>query len=187
MLTVIYFIWQFDHEFQDDATLKSNLECVPGGSTNCLAENGMKVSYDRGSIILLLRNELESALDNLEAVQAEKVRLLNDKEEQKRTEIQNRARIDCFSAEVIRLMSEITDKEKFFGTRMMQLESKLEIVEKNVVAFKECWHRTKEVRFFRDAFWTYTTIYGLKSVSYQCYISPITLPCYMITVSVAFS
>nr|CAD1841377.1 unnamed protein product [Ananas comosus var. bracteatus] len=135
---------KFDHEFQDDETLKSNLECVPGGSTNCLAENGMKVSYDRGSIILLLRNELESALDNLEAVQAEKVRLLNEKEEQKRSEIQNRARIDCFSAEVIRLMLEITDKEKFFGTRMMQLESKLEIVEKNVVAFKECWHRTKE-------------------------------------------
>ncbi|KAJ0980308.1 hypothetical protein J5N97_008563 [Dioscorea zingiberensis] len=106
-----------------------------------LAEN----IYDREVTIFLLRKEIESALDSLEGVQAQMVKLLYEREENKKTEMQNRESFGNLVAEVLELKSEIGYKEQEYECRLLELEQKLQIVEGNTMASNACWNKAKEV------------------------------------------
>ncbi|XP_039139825.1 kinesin-like protein KIN-12F [Dioscorea cayenensis subsp. rotundata] len=109
--------------------------------SGCLMES----IHDREVTIVLLRKEIESALDSLEGVQAQMVKLLYEKEESKKTEMQNRERVEHLVAELLELKSQIDYKEQECEGRLLVLEKKLQIVETNAIAANDSWNKFKEV------------------------------------------
>lgn len=105
----------------------------------------LKDDSNRETTILLLRKELDSALDRLQEVQAQMTKLLNEKEEIKKSEKQSRTSIKHLTIEVLQLKSDIIDKEIHFGLRLQELEDKLQMAKKNAIASSECWCKAKEV------------------------------------------
>ncbi|XP_073006055.1 kinesin-like protein KIN-12F isoform X2 [Typha latifolia] len=135
----------------EDVTFKKqrNIEILSGGNTNHLPSKSPNKSlsedtFDRGLTILLLRKEVESALSCLQGIQAQMSVILNEKEKIKRREIQSKTSFEYLMDELLRMKSEITDKENHFQTRMSLLETKLQTIESNATASNACWHKTKE-------------------------------------------
>ena len=126
-----------------------NIHSVSGGNINNV-ENQIKSGcsqhiLDRQRTVVLLRMELESALNSLKGVRAQMVKLLHEKEEIKQSEIQSQANTEHLTVEILQLKSEIIDKEQKFELRLLELEEKLQRVEGSAVASNVCWRKMKEV------------------------------------------
>lgn len=78
--------------------------------------------------ILLLRKELESALDSLKGVQIQMSKLVDEKEEVKKSEKQSRESIKCLTGQVLRLKTEMNDMEKQIDFRITELNHKLKMM-----------------------------------------------------------
>ncbi|XP_019702656.1 kinesin-like protein KIN-12F isoform X1 [Elaeis guineensis] len=137
-----------------NSNVQNNVEWMSGCSTgSAIGKNAnesecrmlLKDDSDRETTILLLRKELECALDRLQEVQAQMIKLLNKKEEIKKSEKQSQTSIEHLTNEVLRLKSDIIDKEIQFDIRLQELEDKLQKVKKNAIASSECWCKAKEV------------------------------------------
>lgn len=100
---------------------------------------------DKETTIALLRRELESALGSLMGVQAQMVKLHDEKEEIKQSEIQSQKNVEHLTAEVHHLKSAMIDKEHQFESRLLELEEKLQGVEGSTVPSSACWQKMKEV------------------------------------------
>ncbi|KAJ8478415.1 hypothetical protein OPV22_022142 [Ensete ventricosum] len=107
-------------------------------------EDVLDYSHDRQSNILHLQKELGIALDHLQYVQMQMVQLLKEKEEIKMSEKVNHTSIEKLTIDVLRLKSEITVKERNFELGLLQLENKLQAVEKNTMESNTRWQKTKE-------------------------------------------
>ncbi|XP_017698849.2 kinesin-like protein KIN-12F [Phoenix dactylifera] len=136
-----------------NSNMKHNAGCMSGCSTgSAIGKNAnesecrmvLKDDSDRETTILLLRKELESALDRLQEVQVQMTKLLNEKDEIKKSEKQGRTSIEHLIDEVFRLKSDISDKEIQFDLRLQELEDKLQAVKANAIASSECWCKAKE-------------------------------------------
>lgn len=101
---------------------------------------------DGKTTIVLLRRELESALVSLDGVQAHMVKLVSEKEEMTQLEMQSKKNIEHLTVEVLRLESEINDKERQFKLRLLELEEKLQAIEGSTVTSNVCWRKMKEVQ-----------------------------------------
>ncbi|XP_020273285.1 kinesin-like protein KIN-12F isoform X2 [Asparagus officinalis] len=129
-----------------------NVESISGASINlreiqkigpgygCLSQNIL----DRERTIVLLRRELESAFDSLREVKAQMVKLLDEKEDVKQSEVQSKKNVEHLTVEVLLFKSEMIDKEQQFESRLLELEEKLQRVEESTVSSNVCWHEMKE-------------------------------------------
>ncbi|XP_010255107.1 PREDICTED: kinesin-like protein KIN-12D isoform X2 [Nelumbo nucifera] len=85
--------------------------------------------FDRDITILLLKKEIESALVSLRGVQVQMAKLLDEKEEIRKSEKKSRQSVECLKAQVLALQAEMSSMEKQFNLKMMELDNKLQTVE----------------------------------------------------------
>ncbi|OVA15456.1 Kinesin [Macleaya cordata] len=100
---------------------------------------------DRDATIVLLRKEIESALHSLREVQAQMVKLLEEKEEIRKSEIQSRKSMECVTAQVLALQSETDNTGKQSELKMTELERKFQTVDGRVQEARSYWFQKKEV------------------------------------------
>ncbi|XP_052194542.1 kinesin-like protein KIN-12D [Diospyros lotus] len=98
---------------------------------------------NRDATIILLKNEIESALDSLKGVHAEMARLRSEKEEVRTSEKQNQESTRCVLSQVLSLQEAMSNFEKQCGLKMASLDQKLQTVEEIVQEVDCCWHQEK--------------------------------------------
>ncbi|CAA6667488.1 unnamed protein product [Spirodela intermedia] len=83
---------------------------------------------DRGSTMILFQKELESALHKLKAVQDQIFKLVDEKEETKRSEIRSRKMMEDVVAQLMGMEKHIISKEKELEWALLQLDEKMKTV-----------------------------------------------------------
>ncbi|XP_058069283.1 kinesin-like protein KIN-12D [Magnolia sinica] len=117
----------------------------PCGQEAFKSGKNLEDAHDKDVTILLLKKEIESALDSLRGVQDQMSKLLDEKDEIKNSEKQSQASIECLTAQVLQLQMEMNDMEKQFEFRVLDLKHKLEAVEEMAEEANTCYSMTKEV------------------------------------------
>ncbi|KAF5198808.1 Kinesin-like protein kin-12f, partial [Thalictrum thalictroides] len=102
-------------------------------------------AYNGDRTIILLRKEIESALESLEGVQAQMVKLLQEKEEIRTSEAQCKKSMECFTSQLFALQREICGSEEQFKHSIIQFEQKLQKLEKSTQEAKTSWLQKEEV------------------------------------------
>lgn len=120
---------------------------------SCELENSVsgrtcKDVYDRDLTILLLKKEIESALISLRGVQSQMAKILNEKEEMRKSEEQGQKSIQCLRAQVLTLQEEISSMEEQFNLKTTELDNKLQTVKEIAQQASNCWCQRKEVKTF---------------------------------------
>ncbi|XP_077215305.1 phragmoplast orienting kinesin 2 isoform X2 [Tasmannia lanceolata] len=123
---------------------KNTNDIHSGEQEECDLGKASGSSCDRDFTILLLKKEIESALDSLRAVQAQMFKLLAEKEEVKKSEKESQKRIECLAAQLLTLQREMCDREKQFESRTMEFDQKVQTVEEMVDEANACWRKAKE-------------------------------------------
>ncbi|XP_043711604.1 kinesin-like protein KIN-12D isoform X3 [Telopea speciosissima] len=130
---------------QSSFKLGSNFDEYSCELENSLSERTSKDVFDKDLTIVLLREELESALVSLSGVQAQMAKLIDEKEEIRKCEKEGRKSIESLTAQVFALQAEISSMEKEYDFKIIALDNKLQIVEEIAQEAGNCWNETKEV------------------------------------------
>ncbi|KAF9600599.1 hypothetical protein IFM89_011128 [Coptis chinensis] len=109
-----------------------------------LSGNTSKVVYDRDLTILLLRKEIESALESLKGVQSQMVKLLEEKEEISNSEKQSKRSMECFISQLLALQAEICGSEERLKLKTLELEQKLQKLENSAEEARFSWLQKEE-------------------------------------------
>lgn len=104
-----------------------------------------KDEHARDATIILLKKEIESALESLKGVQAEMVKLRIEKEEIWMSEKQSQENMKLVTNQVLLLQSSIWNFEEQSGLKITEFNDKLHKVEKIVQETGSHWFETKEV------------------------------------------
>lgn len=130
-----------------DRSLKVGKE-VPGypcNEKNLESQTFNNIS-DRDITITLLKKEIESALRSLGVVQAQMVKLQNEKKEMLTNEKQNQQNLQCLMNQVLMLQETIKKFEKQSENVMEAFNHRLKAFEQNVLEAGSHWCQTKEVK-----------------------------------------
>ncbi|XP_022947427.1 kinesin-like protein KIN-12D [Cucurbita moschata] len=100
---------------------------------------------DRDITITLLKKEIESALRSLGVVQAQMVKLQNEKKEMLINEKQNQQNLQCLMNQVLMLQETIEKFEKQSENVMEAFNHRLKAFEQNVFEASSHWCQTKEL------------------------------------------
>lgn len=100
--------------------------------------------HARDITIILLKKEIESALESLKGVQAEMAKLRVEKEEIWISEKQSRENMKCLMDQVLLLQSAMRNFEEQSGLKMVVFNDKLRKVEQIVQETGSHWFETKE-------------------------------------------
>ncbi|KAK1276832.1 Kinesin-like protein KIN12B [Acorus gramineus] len=100
--------------------------------------------YNKEMTILLLRKEIETALESLKQVQRQMNKLADEKECIKQSELRSRKGIEVLTTQILKLQSEMIDKEKLIETRTLKLSHDLQMVEGVAKESVACWWKRKE-------------------------------------------
>lgn len=101
--------------------------------------------HARDVTIILLKKEIESALESLKGVQAEMAKLRVEKEEIWKSEKKGQENTKCLMDQVLLLQSAMMNFEEQSGLKMEVFNDKLHKVEQNVRETSSHWFKTKEV------------------------------------------
>lgn len=101
--------------------------------------------HARDITIILLKKEIESALESLKGVQAEMAKLRVEKEEIWISEKQSRENMKCLMDQVLLLQSAMRNFEEQSGLKMVVFNDKIRKVEQIVQETGSHWFETKEV------------------------------------------
>ncbi|CAL5333677.1 unnamed protein product [Camellia sinensis] len=104
-----------------------------------------KDESDRDATIVLLKKEIETALESLKGVQAGMANLRAEKEEVWMSEKQSQESIKSLRTQVLSLQVAMNNFEKQFGFKMESLDHKLLAVEDSVQDAGSCWCQEKEL------------------------------------------
>lgn len=104
-----------------------------------------KESSDRDATIILLKKEIESALESLRGVQVEMVKLHDEKEQVSISEKQSRKSIESLMSQVLALQAAMDNFEEQFRLKMVHLDDKLLRVEEITQEAGGSWFQEKEV------------------------------------------
>ncbi|KAJ4830100.1 hypothetical protein Tsubulata_017786 [Turnera subulata] len=99
--------------------------------------------HDRG-VTVILKKEIESALQSLQEVQEEMSKLRNENEEIRMSEKQSRESLKCFTAHIISLQEALSNFEKQFELQIEVVNGKLISFEQIVRETETCWRQTEE-------------------------------------------
>ncbi|XP_068655925.1 kinesin-like protein KIN-12D isoform X2 [Aristolochia californica] len=116
-------------EYVDDGVQGPN----GAGITQCLKKEVspmmLEDASDRDAAIILLRKEIESAIESLRGVQAQMAKLLDEKEEIRKSVKQSCKSLECLPEQVIKLQSDMDVLDKEYQFRALELAQKLQIIE----------------------------------------------------------
>ncbi|KAF3435686.1 hypothetical protein FNV43_RR22777 [Rhamnella rubrinervis] len=104
-------------------------------------ENG----HDRDFMVVLLKKEIESALESLKEVQAEMGKLHEEKTEMQMSEQQNQQIMKCFITQALNLEATMNDFENQFKLKMEAFSQRLESFEHIVLEAGSHWYQTKQL------------------------------------------
>ncbi|PKA54315.1 Kinesin-like protein KIN12A [Apostasia shenzhenica] len=149
----------------DITSVQNNSKNVPCRVQNLMGKspNNSECRYlaenepEREKTIVILRREIESALESVTKVQSQMVKLIDEKDEFKKSVSASRDSIKCLTAEVLRLNLDILNKEKVFEFKLLELDQKLKNIQGNAMAYNCFWRKEKE--------WLEHEICDLKSVA----------------------
>ncbi|KAL5713441.1 hypothetical protein ACHQM5_015513 [Ranunculus cassubicifolius] len=102
-------------------------------------------TYNRDLTIHLLRKEIESALESLKGVQAQMIKLLEEKEEISNSEKQSKKSMECFSTQLVALHTVVCGSEEVLQLKITELEHKLLKLEESTAAAKVSCLQKNEV------------------------------------------
>lgn len=101
---------------------------------------------DRGTTMILFQNELESALDKLKAVQDQIFKLVDEKEETKRSEMQSRQTMEDVVAQLMGMEKYIINKEQELECALLELDQKMKTVVGEANQSLSLLNKAKQVR-----------------------------------------
>lgn len=104
-----------------------------------------KDESDRDATIILLKNEIESALDSLKGVQAEMAKLRCEKEKVWTSEKESKESIKSVLTLVLSLQAAMSNFDNLFGRTIESLDHKLCTVEETVKDAGSTWCQEKEL------------------------------------------
>ncbi|KAI8554401.1 hypothetical protein RHMOL_Rhmol05G0095900 [Rhododendron molle] len=104
-----------------------------------------KDESDRDATIILLKKEIESALDSLKGVQAEMARLRFEKEKVWMSEKESKESIKSVLTQVLSLQAAMINFDEVFGFKMESLDHKLRTVEEAGQNAGSTWCQEKEL------------------------------------------
>ncbi|KAF8406359.1 hypothetical protein HHK36_008446 [Tetracentron sinense] len=122
-----------------------NVKDYPCDLKNLESGRTCKDVYDRDITIILLRKEIESALESLKGVQSQMTKLLEEKEEFRKSEQHSRKSMECLADQALTLQAEINNIERKSDLKLMELDNKLWTLEETAQEASICWCLTKEV------------------------------------------
>lgn len=104
-----------------------------------------KDGYDRDDTIILLRKEIECALEILKEVQDEMARLHEEKKEMSMSEKQSQQSIKCLTTQLLALQAAMSDFEEQSKIKIEALSDKVKGLEETLKEDGSDWHQRKEV------------------------------------------
>ena len=125
-------------------SFKSGKRVYPNNEKVLGSRTGNDV-HARDVTIILLKKEIESALESLKGVQAEMAKLRADKEEIWTTEKKSQENMKCLMDQALLLQSAMKNFEEQSGLQMVVFNDKLQKVEQNFLETSSHWFKTKEV------------------------------------------
>ncbi|KAL9670442.1 hypothetical protein QQ045_007994 [Rhodiola kirilowii] len=99
----------------------------------------------KGYTMSLLRKEIQSALESLEAINVEMEKLRHEKEKAVISESKSQKSMECLKDQVIALETAMSFFEERTGFKMALVQDKLQNVEILVEDTNTCWSKTKEL------------------------------------------
>jgi kinesin family protein 15 len=94
-----------------------------------------------------LRIEKDSANNELQLLQSQVAKLLQEKENVTECHLKSKKTVEDLSSSVLQLKSEIIDKEKCYEARLKELEIKMQEKDSVTAASLILLHKEKEVKF----------------------------------------
>lgn len=104
-----------------------------------------KNMQDKDVTLLLLKKEIESALQSLKEVQVEMAKLRDEKEDMSVSKKLNEKSLRCLTSQVLTLQSAMNEFEKKIQVKTEAASHKFQALEQNVREAGTCFHLTKEV------------------------------------------
>ncbi|XP_062204039.1 kinesin-like protein KIN-12F isoform X2 [Phragmites australis] len=102
------------------------------------------VEQRNAEVLYQLSNETESAVQGLQMLQSKMANLLQEKENVKECHSQSQRTIVDLSAEVLKLNSDISDKESYYIAKLKELEMKMQEKDDEATASLISWSKEKE-------------------------------------------
>nr|KJB32406.1 hypothetical protein B456_005G239700 [Gossypium raimondii] len=106
--------------------------------------NTCKNKCNRDVTIILLKKEIESAMESLKEVQAEMARICNEKEEIRLSEKQSKEGLQCLAAHALALEEAMNDYGKLLEVKIGAVHQKINTVEQTMQEICTHWCQTKE-------------------------------------------
>ncbi|KAG7582503.1 Kinesin motor domain [Arabidopsis suecica] len=116
--------------------VSSCIEKTPNNNHTESMKLSSKVSSERGKVIILLKQEMESALVSLKGVQVEMAKLQGEKEELKASEKRSLSNLNNLAAQFCNLETVMKDMEEQYEHRMEVTDHKLKTLEHELVKMK---------------------------------------------------
>ncbi|XP_059645790.1 kinesin-like protein KIN-12F, partial [Cornus florida] len=104
-----------------------------------------KDKNDRDATIILLRKEIESAVECLQGVQSEMAKLRNEKEEVWMSAKQSQGSIEYLMTQILTLQTDMSSFEKQLVPKMVAIDHKLQKVGETVQEAGTCWCQKEEL------------------------------------------
>ena len=92
-----------------------------------------------------LSKEMQSAIYELQMLQSQMAKLLQEKKNVKECLFQSKKTVKDLSSEVLQLKSHITDQQKCYEARLEELEIKMQEKDNDATTSLVSWHKEKEV------------------------------------------
>lgn len=120
--------------------------CCPSYDENNLESR--RIGMDMGNkdvTIILLKKEIESALESLKEVQAEMVKLHDEKKQMQVSEKCSQERMKCLATQALAMEAAMGNFEKQYIHKTEAFSNRLRVFEQNVEEACSQWCQTKEV------------------------------------------
>ncbi|XP_057992919.1 kinesin-like protein KIN-12D isoform X2 [Hevea brasiliensis] len=122
-------------------------ECSLEKGSRCRKSEEFRTSKDvsdRDVTIILLKKEIESALESLQEVQVEMAKLRSEKEEIRISEKRSQESLKCFTTLILAIQADMSNFENLFELKMNAINHKLQSFEQIVQEAGTHWCQTKE-------------------------------------------
>lgn len=163
---------EFVEDLSDDIS-EFSLEGKKSSFYNPCTREILKPSKDacgRDVTIILLKKEIEAALDSLNEVQAEMDKLREENKAMCTSEQHSRDSMEVLGSQVLNLQSTMNDFEEQSKLKLEALNHRLEVFEQIVREAGSHWSQTKEVSYiiFNSVTFTFSwvTPYFMTMISY---------------------
>ncbi|GMJ12777.1 phragmoplast orienting kinesin 2 [Hibiscus trionum] len=129
-----------DFDRRPEKSVRERLYTCNDGIAERRSNKGLR---DR-DVIILLKKEIESAMESLKEVQAEMGKICNEKEEIQLSDKRSKESLRYLAAHVLALEETMNDFEKLFEVKIAAVHRKINTVEQTMQKTSTHWCKTKE-------------------------------------------